>query len=122
MTPGPLREAELADPAQLLRWLNSLRDAVRDLERRPRILLWSAGPIDISVAVGGTISLDAPPWTVGAVVLASVVRLDGASASAGAPWSRFKRLTDGRILVTYSIPGGTGKVQLTFLLVEATNG
>ena len=124
MTPGPLREQELNDPAQLLRWLNSLRDAVRDLERRPRAALWNAGPIDGSGGGNiGSIYLDTPPWTVGAVVLSSVARLDGSLSLGGGPYATFRKLTDGRIKITYVLPGvTTGKYLLTFMLVEAANG
>lgn len=122
MTPGPLRAAELADPAQSLRWHNALRVAMVDLERRPKMALWSAGPLSELV---GSIAIDHPPFKVGAVILASLQVLTGDLPAIYAPLVMFRRLTDGRVMVTYSVSlvdiGSTfdGKFQLSFLLIEA---
>lgn len=120
MTPGPLRAAELADPEQSLRWNNALRTATADVERRPRMMLWSAGPLE-APSTTGTIAIDHPPFKVGAVILASVQALDGdLSGMTSAPFSSFRRLTDGRVLVSYSfVASSATKFQLSFLLIEA---
>jgi hypothetical protein len=125
MTPGPLRAEEMSDPAQSLRWHNALRTATVDLERRPRMMLWSAGPLAAPPAnKTGTVAIDHPPFKVGAVVLASVQALDGTldGMMPLAPFSFFRRLTDGRVMVSYSFgnyPVSATKFQLSFLLIEA---
>jgi len=124
MTPGPLRAEEMADAAQALRWHNALRTATAELERRPRMMLWSAGPLaSPPTNQTGTVAIDHPPFKIGAVVLASVQALDGnLSGMFLAPFSSFQRLTDGRVLVAYSFgnyPVSATKFQLSFLLIEA---
>jgi|GEM_PF-4690255 hypothetical protein len=116
MTPGPLREQELADPPQALRWLNTLRGTSLALEQRPRSYLWTAGPV---LGPSGTLALDRPPFRVGAVILASVQQLDGALTLTAAPCASFAMLTDGRCLITYQFLPAAGKFKLVFLLVEA---
>ena len=116
MTPGPLREPELLDTPTHLRWLNTLRTAVVAVESRGRTKLWTAGPL---AGPSGTVAVDNPPFTVGAVILASVQRLDGTLALAAAPCASFVRLTDGRVLITYQFLPSSGKYQLAFQLVEA---
>lgn len=125
MTPGPLRAAELADPEQSLRWHNAIRVATVDLERRPKMMLWSAGPLAAPATnTVDSFAIDHPPFKVGAVILASVQALDGdlAGLLPFAPFSYFRRLTDGRVLVSYAFgnyPVSATKFQLSFLLIEA---
>jgi hypothetical protein len=109
----------LADDAFHLRWLNAVRTATNDVERRPRVRLWDAGPL---AGPSGTVSIDAPPFRVGAVILASVQCLDGAIVLTAAPCASFERLTDGRVKVTYQFLPASGKFQLTLMLVESSNG
>jgi hypothetical protein len=116
VTPGPIRDAETQDASTLARWLNSMRTASTGLDSRPRVKLWNAGPL---VGPSGTVAIDHPPFSVGAVVLASVQQLDGMLTLTAAPCASFQRLTDGRVLVTYQFLPASGKFQLSFLLVEA---
>lgn len=122
MTPGPLRAKEMADPDQALRWHNAIRTATAELERRPKMMLWSAGPFAVSAAGQvGTFAIDHPPFKVGAVILASIQELQG-DIGAYAPFASFARQTDGRVLVTYSLGNlysSDAKFQLTLLLIEA---
>lgn len=122
MTPGPLRADEMTDPVQSLRWHNALRTATVELERRPRMMLWSAGPFAVSSASQtGTIAIDHPPFKVGAVILASVQTLQG-DLGGCTPFASFARLTDGRVMVSYSLgnmSASDAKFQLAFLLIEA---
>jgi hypothetical protein len=117
MTPGQLREAELMDQPTHLRWLNSLRTATSALESRPRMELWNAGPL---AGPSGTVAIDHPPFSIGAVILASIQQLDGMLALTAAPCASFAKLTDGRVLVTYQFLPVSGKFQLALLLVEAS--
>lgn len=117
MTPGPLRDTELADAPQHLRWLNSLRGATGAVESRARVALWTTGPLQ---GPSGTVALDSTPFRVGAVLMASVQSLGTVVPLTVAPVASFQRLTDGRTLVTYQfLPAG--RFQLVLMLVESSD-
>lgn len=73
-----------------------------------------------NVRAGQQITISAPGFTVGAILLGGVQRIDDGAAPSAAPWASWSQQTDGRILVTVNgLAAAPALYSVSLVLLEA---